>query len=182
MTDPYHRPILRVVIDYTSEVIHEGITAYRGEFYVENIEHEPIHFIVRKDARHISGVCFGEVKLTNRTQQPCIWLHWGDPDGVEDHQIHVGNYPAESTGCPLPGLDVTESGVGRSRDAMSVLYWSLVLTAGYGDWAESDGDGYNYSNPPFGLIIGLIFETKEQAQPVDGWSGAWKTIKDKVCK
>jgi len=171
MTDPYKRPFLQVITDLNSEVTYEGATAYRGTMQVEGIEHEPIHHIVRKDARHISGLCFGEVKLTNRTQVPCLWLHWGDPDGVEDHQIHSGNFPAESTGCPLPGLEVTDSGVGHSQDALGLLFQSLVAAAGYPApdgtiWSDVDPEHIGYQSPPFGLVVVVEFVAKEAPEPV----------------
>lgn len=64
-----------------------------------------------------------DVTYSNRFQKPLpILLNVAGFSGI---RIHPGNYPADTEGCLLPGLDRMAKSVGRSRKAFDALFTKI---------------------------------------------------------
>ena len=161
--DPYGRPILTYTRDRQA-VIAGDVPGWRGTFTVGE---RSWHGIENATARPVpAGQCHGLVRMRGDGSAPCIWLFWGDPDGGEEHQIHVANTPDELKGCIAPGSVVSVSGVLSSRVALGEMFAALVNAATYGEWVSDDGARVDYYNPPLGLVVVVhIVETAPAVTP-----------------
>lgn len=152
--DPYGRPTLTYERDRSRVVpsVNGGPLGWRGFLRVGDRSWPTIE---NAEARAIpAGRCFGRVSYRADGERPCIWLHWGDPDGGEEHQVHAANEASELRGCIAPGMGEMETGVIYSRQALGEIFDALAVAA-TGEAAGFDPLG----DIPLGLAV--IVEVRE---------------------
>lgn len=81
----------------------------------------PLHTIAPGVSRMPDGDYPVQPETMAEAGHPWLRIYWGDPDGLDDFGIHVGNTAAQSRGCPLPGLSETAEGVADSAAAMRII-------------------------------------------------------------
>lgn len=81
----------------------------------------PFHTIAPAVSRMPDGLWRIEPGTMATSGRPWLHIVWNDPDGSDDHGIHVGNTAADSLGCILPGLEPTPNGVAYSAAAMRII-------------------------------------------------------------
>ncbi len=100
----------------------------------------PFHTIAPAVSRMPDGLWKICPEVMAEAQRPWMRIYWGDPDGLDDFGIHVGNIAKESRGCILPGLSPTPTGNAESAAAMRIIMavgrgiegeqWLRVVTVG----------------------------------------------------
>lgn len=97
------------------------------------VDDKPVCYVLEKpwlvNLPEISSIPLGEYDATIRTDGTKGWrIELQNVPGRGNIQIHVGNTPADSRGCLLPGtgIDTSLCKVTGSKDAMELLKKSLA--------------------------------------------------------